>query len=63
MLRLPPDGPSLFPTYDLAMQVAVQVAVGEHGVPVPSPITLEADERWLGTPFLVMPLDRGPQHR
>jgi aminoglycoside phosphotransferase (APT) family kinase protein len=59
VLRLPPDGPSLFPTYDLAMQVAVQVAVGAQGVPVPSPVTLEPDERWLGTPFLVMPLIDG----
>jgi len=55
VLRLPPDGPSLFPAYDLAMQVAVQVAVGQHGVPVPDPVTLESDERWLGAPFLVMP--------
>jgi len=55
VLRLPPDGPSLFPSYDLAMQVAVQEAVGRHGVPVPQPVTLESDERWLGTPFLVMP--------
>lgn len=59
VLRLPPDGPSLFPTYDLAMQVAVQLAVGEHGVPVPSPVTLEPDAHWLGTPFLVMPLVEG----
>jgi aminoglycoside phosphotransferase (APT) family kinase protein len=55
VLRLPPPGPALFPTYDLAMQVAVQEAVGDHGVPVPSPITFEPDERWLGAPFLVMP--------
>lgn len=59
VLRLPPDGPSLFPTYDLTMQVAVQAAVGEHGVPVPTPITLEQDERWLGTSFLVMPRVEG----
>ena len=59
VLRLPPDGPSLFPAYDLAMQVAVQRAVGEHGVAVPQPITLESDEAWLGTPFLVMPLIDG----
>ena len=31
------------------------MAVGEHGVPVPRPVILEPDERWLGAPFLVMP--------
>ena len=59
VLRLPPAGPRLFPTYDLAMQVSVQAGVAAHGVPVPSPITLESDERWLGTPFLVMPRIEG----
>jgi aminoglycoside phosphotransferase (APT) family kinase protein len=59
VIRLPPDGPSLFPTCDFAMEAAVQVAVGEHGVPVPTPIRLELDERWLGAPFLVMPLIDG----
>ena len=59
VLRLPPAGPSLFPTYDFAMQVSVQAGVGEHGVPVPSPIILEEDDRWLGAPFLLMPLIDG----
>jgi len=55
VLRLPPNGPSLFPSYDLAMQVAVQVAAGAERVPVPAPIVHEEDESWLGSPFLVMP--------
>ena len=55
VLRLPPVGPALFPTYDLTMQVAVQDAVRAHGVPVPHPVTVEPDGSWLGTPFLVMP--------
>ncbi len=59
VVRLPPAGAALFPTYDLAMQVAVQQAVGAHGVPVPGPITLEPDARWLGAPFLAMPLVAG----
>jgi aminoglycoside phosphotransferase (APT) family kinase protein len=55
VVRLPPIGPALFPTYDLAMQVAVQRAVAAHGVPVPEPIIHERDPSWLGAPFLVMP--------
>jgi aminoglycoside phosphotransferase (APT) family kinase protein len=59
VLRRPPAGPSLVPAYDLAMQVAVQAAVGEHGVPVPTPVILEPDDRWLGSAVLVMPLVEG----
>jgi aminoglycoside phosphotransferase (APT) family kinase protein len=55
VLRLPPDGPALFPDYDLVMQVAVQEAVAANGVPVPSPLVMEPDPTWLGSPFLVMP--------
>jgi aminoglycoside phosphotransferase (APT) family kinase protein len=59
VVRLPPTGPALFRTYDLRMQVAVQRAVADHGVPVAGPVTLETDPAWLGTPFLVMPLVAG----
>ena len=55
VIRLPPAGPALFPTYDLAMEVAVQHAVADHGVPIAGPIVHEQDPSWLGTPFLVMP--------
>ena len=59
VIRLPPVGAALFPDYDLAMQVAVQEAVGAHGVPVPAPIVHESDERWLGAAFLAMPRVEG----
>jgi aminoglycoside phosphotransferase (APT) family kinase protein len=55
VVRLPPSGPALFPSYDLGMQVAVQGAVAAHGVPTAEPVTLETDPAWLGSPFLVMP--------
>jgi aminoglycoside phosphotransferase (APT) family kinase protein len=55
VLRLAPSGPPLFPTYDLAMQVAVQVAAGAAGVPVAAPVTAELDPSVLGRPFLAMP--------
>lgn len=55
VVRRPPAGPALFPTYDLAREVAVQRAVAANGVPVPDPIVHERDPAWLGGPFLVMP--------
>jgi aminoglycoside phosphotransferase (APT) family kinase protein len=55
VLRLPPDGPGLFRTYDLDMQVAVQDAARRGGVPVPSFVVVEPDATWLGTPFMLMP--------
>ena len=59
VVRMRPTGPTLFQEYDLGMQAAVHDAVHAGGVPVPVPTTYEADERWLGTPFLVMPRVRG----
>jgi aminoglycoside phosphotransferase (APT) family kinase protein len=55
VVRLPPEGEALFPSYDLAMEVEVQHAVAGNGVPVPAPIVHERDRSWLGSPFLVMP--------
>lgn len=55
VIRLAPSGPPLFPTYDLAMQVAVQELAGAAGVPVATPIAAELDPSVLGRPFLVMP--------
>jgi aminoglycoside phosphotransferase (APT) family kinase protein len=55
VLRLPPEGPGLFRTYDLAMQAAVQDAARRGGVPVPSFVEVEPDVTWVGAPFLVMP--------
>jgi aminoglycoside phosphotransferase (APT) family kinase protein len=54
VLRLPPDGPALFRTYDLEMQVAVQDAARRGGVPVPALVEVEADGGWVGAPFLLM---------
>lgn len=54
VLRLPPDGPTLFRTYDLGMQVAVQEAARRGGVPVPAFVEAEPDPDWIGAPFLVM---------
>jgi aminoglycoside phosphotransferase (APT) family kinase protein len=52
-LRLPTVQPS-FPTYDLGAQAAVQTALLANGIPAARPIAFEADESWLGAPFLVM---------
>lgn len=59
VVRSPPDGPRLFPTYDLAAQVAAQRLAGVGGVPVPTPVELELDESWLGRPFVVLPRVEG----
>jgi aminoglycoside phosphotransferase (APT) family kinase protein len=55
VLRLPPEGPGLFRTYDLEMQVAAQDAARRGGVPVPAFVVVEPDPAWIGTPFLLMP--------
>lgn len=59
VLRLPPLGTGLFPTYDLHAQSAVQRALAEAGLPVPAPIAYEPDVRWLGAPFLLTPFVDG----
>jgi aminoglycoside phosphotransferase (APT) family kinase protein len=48
-----------FPDFDLRAQASVQTAVAEAGLPTPAPVTLEDDERWLGTPFVAMPFVAG----
>ncbi len=55
VVKLPPPGPAIFPAYDFALQARVQEAVAAAGIPAPAPARSEADERWLGAPFLVMP--------
>lgn len=59
VLRLPPVGDGIFPTYDLAQQAAVQEAVAAAGVPVAMPVRYEADPSFLGGPFLIMPFIAG----
>src|SRR6185437_15426467 len=55
VIRLAPLVPT-FPAYDLAPQAAVQNAVAASGVPAPAPAVVVADTRWIGSPFLAMPL-------
>jgi aminoglycoside phosphotransferase (APT) family kinase protein len=54
VVRLAPLAPT-FPHYDLGPQAAVQNAVAAFGVPAPAPSVVEADPRWIGSPFLAMP--------
>ena len=60
VVRLPPVGEGIFPTYDLAQQAAVQAAVGAAGVPVAEPARYEPDPSFLGAPFIAMPFVKGP---
>ena len=55
--RLAPEATVIpvFPEYDLALQCEAMRTVARHtSVPVPSTPFYETDERWLGSPFLVM---------
>jgi fatty-acyl-CoA synthase len=55
VVRLPPQGPGLFPDYDLSRQAQVQQAVSDGGIAAAPPLAMESDPKWLGSPFLVMP--------
>jgi aminoglycoside phosphotransferase (APT) family kinase protein len=59
VVRLPPLGDGIFPTYDLAQQAAVQNAAGAAGVPVAGPARYEPDPTYLGAPFVAMPFVAG----
>jgi aminoglycoside phosphotransferase (APT) family kinase protein len=59
VIRLPPLGAGIFPTYDLAQQAAVQNAAGAAGVPVAGPARYEPDPTYLGAPFIAMPFAAG----
>lgn len=53
--RVQPDGPGVFPDYDLRKEGAVIKALGEHTtVPVPHIYFYEEDLSVFGSPFLVM---------
>ena len=55
VLRSTPEGPGVFPEYDLAMQFHLLRALHEHSrVPVPEMLWLEEDPEVLGAPFYVM---------
>jgi aminoglycoside phosphotransferase (APT) family kinase protein len=55
VVRLPRAEAAVFPDYDLARQVRVQRALHATAVPVVHPVVHELDERWLRSPFVVMP--------
>lgn len=54
VLRLAPAGPSMFPTYDLTLQVRCLLLAADAGLPVPAVIGTEYDVSVLGRPFFVM---------
>lgn len=55
VVRLAPVGDGLFPEYDLLGQVEVQNFLAGVGVPTAAPAQFEADPKWLGSPFMIMP--------
>jgi len=55
VVRLPPNGEGLFPSYDLGMQGRLQSVLAGAGVPAVAPLAVEEDDRWVGAPFLLMP--------
>jgi len=55
VMRLPPQGEGLFPSYDLSMQSRLQAALAGAGVPAVRPLAVEEDDGFVGAPFLVMP--------
>jgi aminoglycoside phosphotransferase (APT) family kinase protein len=58
-VRLAPSGDGAFPTYDLDAQAVAQRVAAAHGVPAPTPVEFVPDNRWVGAPFLVMPVVSG----
>lgn len=57
VVRLPPLVPT-WPEYDLSAQAAVLNALTDD-LPVPQVLGFDADEQWLGAPFLVMTHEPG----
>jgi aminoglycoside phosphotransferase (APT) family kinase protein len=55
VLRLPPHGEGLFPSYDLGMQGRLQAVLAGAGVRTVEPLAVEDDDTWVGAPFLLMP--------
>lgn len=53
--RIAPQGPAVFPSYDLVAEQRVMQALAQHtGVPVPNTPWVETDPSVLGAQFLVM---------
>ena len=55
VVRLPPNGDGLFPSYDLGAQGRLQTALAGAGVAAVAPLAVEEDAGWVGAPFLLMP--------
>lgn len=58
-VRLGPAGEGIFPVYDLGRQARAQAVAAAAGVPTAVPAEVVDDPRWVGDPFLVMPLVAG----
>jgi aminoglycoside phosphotransferase (APT) family kinase protein len=58
VVRMPAVVP-VFPAYDLESQANVLEVVRSQSVPAPAPVAFEADEAWVGAPFLVMSYEEG----
>ena len=54
VVRLIPEGRSMFPAYDLGHQVRAMRLTAAHGLPVPEIVGHEPDPGVLGRPFFVM---------
>jgi len=52
--RLQPEGPGVFPEYDLSQQYKAMSLLADTDVPVPKLAGFEADPAVLGTPFFLM---------
>jgi len=59
VVKLPPAGPGIFPTYDFPLQARCQEVAARAGVPTAIPVRVEEDTSWMGAPFLVMPAVAG----
>ncbi|MCV7281774.1 phosphotransferase family protein [Mycolicibacterium flavescens] len=69
VLRLPPAGAGVFPTYDLVRQARTMELARKHGIPAPEVFAVEEDPSYVGAPFLAMdlvpgriPADEAPQY-
>jgi aminoglycoside phosphotransferase (APT) family kinase protein len=54
VVRMPPAGGGLFPTYELDLQGQLMDTARSQGIPAPTVLAHEPDVRWVGAPFLVM---------
>jgi aminoglycoside phosphotransferase (APT) family kinase protein len=55
VVRIEPQGPLIFPSYDLAFQCDVMQALGRHSsIPVPEIVWFESNPAVLGRPFYIM---------